>query len=154
MSKWLHLKDLEIADVDEKQVTVLIGANVPEAQVHEGCRRGGSGEPYAVWTVLGWAVLGPVDGANTLCSQALNVNFVKYGDELSDQQMKQFLRLEDIDMNRSSKKSMSVEDQEAMKIMKGSVCVVDGHYDVGMLRKVIPLSCQTTSRRQKEDCSL
>ena len=62
---------------------MLIGANVPEAQVHEECRR--SGEPYAVRTVLGWAVLGPVNVANGSSSQVVNVNFVKYGDELSDQ---------------------------------------------------------------------
>ena len=55
------------------------------------------------------------------------------GDELADQQMKQFLRLEDVDMNRSSKnKGMSVEDQEARKRMENSVCVVDGHHEVGM----------------------
>ena len=55
------------------------------------------------------------------------------GDELADQQMKQFLRLEDVDMNRSSKnKGMSVEDQETRKRIENSVCVVDGHYEVGM----------------------
>ena len=86
LSKWPHLKDLEIPDVDDEQVTMLIGGNVPEAhgQVHEEFRRGGSGEPYAVRTVLGWAVLGPVDAANTMCSKLKNVNFVKYGDELVD----------------------------------------------------------------------
>ena len=40
MSKWPHLKDLEIPDVDDAQVTMLIGANVPEAQVYEEFRRG------------------------------------------------------------------------------------------------------------------
>ena len=40
LSKWPHLKNLEIPDVDDEQVTMLIGANVPEAQVHEECRRG------------------------------------------------------------------------------------------------------------------
>ena len=39
LSKWPHLKDLEIPDVDDEQVTMLIGANVPEAQVHEEFRR-------------------------------------------------------------------------------------------------------------------
>ena len=63
------------------------------------------------------------------------MNFVKYGDELVDHQMKQFLRLEGIDMNRSSKKGMSIKDQEALKIMENSVCVVGGHYEVGMLWK-------------------
>ena len=108
LSRWPHLKDLNIPDVDDNQVTMLIGANVPEAQVHGECRRGRSGEPYAVRTVLGWAVLRPVNVTNGLSSQVVNVNFVKYGDELSDQQMRQFLRLDDIEMNRSSKKAMSV----------------------------------------------
>jgi len=44
LSKWPHLKDLEIADVDDEQVTILIGEYVPEAQVHEKRRRGGSVE--------------------------------------------------------------------------------------------------------------
>ena len=79
LPKWLHLKDLEIPDVHDEQVTMLIGG------------------------------------------------------ELADQKMKQFLRLEDVDMNRSSKnKGMSVEDQEARKRMGNSVCVVDEHYEVGM----------------------
>ncbi|XP_044170564.1 uncharacterized protein LOC122954581 [Acropora millepora] len=137
LSQWPHLKDLKIPDVEDNQVTMLIGANVPEAQVHEECRRGRSGEPYAVRTVLGWAVLGPVNVANGSSSQVANVNFVKYGDELSDQQMRQFLRLDDIDMNRSSKKAMSVEDQEALKRMENSVQIVDGHYEIGMLWKSV-----------------
>ena len=137
LSQWPHLKDLKIQDVEDNQVTMLIGANVPEAQVHEECRRGRSGEPYAVRTVLGWAVLGPVNVANGSSSQVANVNFVKYGDELSDQQMRQFLRLDDIDMNRSSKKAMSVEDQEALKRMENSVQIVDGHYEIGMLWKSV-----------------
>ena len=69
--------------------------------------------------------------ANSFSSQVVNVNFVEYGDELSDQQMRQFLRLDD--MNRSSKKAMSVEDQEALKRMENAVQIVDGHYEIGML---------------------
>ena len=151
LSKWPHLKDLEIPDGDDEQVTMLIGANIPEAQVHEEFRRGGSGEPHAVRTVLGWAVLGPVDAANAMCSQPKNVNFVKYGDELLDHQMKQFLRLEDIDMNRSSKKRMSIKDQEALKRMENSVSVEGGHYEVGMLWKSdtpwLPNNKQTAEAR-------
>ena len=73
--------------------------------------------------------------ANSSSSQVVNVNFVKYGDELLDQQMRLFLRLDDIDMNRSSKKAMSVEDQEALKRMENSVRVVDGHYEISILWK-------------------
>ena len=86
-----------------------------------------------------------------LCSHLKNVNFVKYGDELVDHQMKQFRRLEDIDMNRSSKKGMSIKDQGAKKRMENSVCVVGGHYEVGMLWKSdtpwLPNNKQTAEAR-------
>ena len=38
---------------------------------------------------------------------------------------------------------MSFEDQEALKRMEKSVCVVDGHYKIGMLSKSdIPLAAK------------
>ena len=80
-------------------------------------------------------MLGPVDAANILCSQAKNVNFVKYDDELSDQQMKQFLRLGDTAMDRGSKKGVSIEDQEALETMENSLRLVGGHFEVAMLWK-------------------
>ena len=113
LSRWPHLKDIVITEVDETQVTMLIGANVPEAQVHKECRKGKGGEPNAVGTMLGWAVLGPVDVVSSLNSHKVNVNFVNYDSELSDQQMEQFLRLEDVDMYKSSKQGVSIEDQKS-----------------------------------------
>ena len=52
LSKWPYLKDVEIPDVDVKQVTMYIVAIVSEVQVHKEYRRGGSGELCAVRTVL------------------------------------------------------------------------------------------------------
>ena len=40
LSKWPYLKDLEIPDVDDEQVTMLIGVNVPEAQVQKNLGEG------------------------------------------------------------------------------------------------------------------
>ena len=154
LSRWPHLKNIVIPEVDETQVTMLIGANVPEAQVHEECRKGKAGEPYAVRTMLGWAVLGPVDAVSSLNPQKVNVNFVNHGSELSDQQMEQFLRHEDIDMNKSSKKGMSIEDQESLNKVNNSVRLVNGHYSVGMLWKSEDLSCQKTDKWLKHGCSL
>lgn len=47
--------------------------------------------------------------------------------------MKQFLRLHDIGINRSSKKAMLVEDQETLKTVKDSVSVIYGHHETEML---------------------
>ena len=52
LSRWPHLKDIVIPEVDETQVTMLIGANVCETQVHEECRKG-KGENRMLFT-LGW----------------------------------------------------------------------------------------------------
>jgi hypothetical protein len=43
LSKWKHLDGIEIPEVDIDDVTVLIGANVPEVQVHLESRVGRSG---------------------------------------------------------------------------------------------------------------
>ena len=69
-------------------------------------------------------MLGPVDAVSSLNPQKVNVNFVKHGSELSDQQMEQFLRLEDVDMNKSSKKGMSIEDQESLNKMKDILSLI------------------------------
>lgn len=110
----------------------------------------------------GFAVLGPVDAVSSLNVQKMNVNFVKYGSELSDQQMEQFLRLEDIDMNNSSKKGMSIEDRESLNKMKNSVCLVNGHYSEVMLwknenpwlpdnRRMAEVRLQSLKRKLKRD---
>ena len=112
--------------------------------------------------MLGWAALVPVDAISSLNSQKVNVSFVKYGSELSDQQVEQFLRLEDIDMNKSSRKGMSVEDRESLNKMKNSVCLVNGHYSVGMLwknedpwlpdnRRMAEVRLQSLKRKLKRD---
>ena len=88
------------------------------------------------------------------------LKFVKYGIELSDQQMEQFLILEDVDMNKSSKKGMSDEDRESLHKMKNSVCLVNGHYSVGMLwtnedpwlpdnRRMVEVRLQSLKRKLK-----
>ena len=107
-------------------------------------------------------MLGPIDAANILCSQEKNVNFVKYGNELSDQQMKQFLRLGETDMDRGSKKGVSIEDQEALKRVENSLRLADGHFEVGMLwksdipwlpnnKQTVEVRLQSLKRKLKRD---
>lgn len=135
LSKWEHLKDIQPPEISGEEVTLLIGANVPEAQIQEEVRVGGAGEPYAVRTLLGWAIMGPLNSNIRSQSDKVNVNFLKYGSEMLDQQMSQFLGLENIDSISSSRKGMSVQDREALGKLNSSVRLVDGHYEVGMLWK-------------------
>ena len=120
----------------------VIGANIPEAQIHEEVRVGGAGEPYAACTLLGWAIMGPPNGNIRSQVDKVNVNFLKYGNETFDQQMSQFLGLENID-SISSRRNVS-PGREALGKLNSSVCPVDGHYEVGMLWKHKNPCCQTT----------
>ena len=135
LSKWEHLNDIQLPEIGGEEVTLLIGANVPEAQIHEEVCVGGVGEPYAVHTLLGWAIMGPLYGNIRSQFGKVNINFLKYGNETLDQQMTQFLGLENIDLISSSRKGMSVQDREALGKLNSSVRLVDGHYEVGMLWK-------------------
>ena len=135
LSKWEHFNDILLPEIGGEEVTLLIGANFPEAHIHEEVRVGGAGEPYAVRTLLGWATMGPLNGNIRSQFDQVNVNFLKYGNETLDQQMSQFLDLENIDSISSSRKGMSVQDREALGKLNSSVRLVDGHYEVGMLWK-------------------
>ena len=68
LEAWPHLKNLELPQVDGA-VTVWIGVDVPEAFWIAEERRGGSKEPYAVRSKLGWAIIGK--GVQTILKQRL-----------------------------------------------------------------------------------
>ena len=52
MQSWPHLADLKIPEVDSKNVTILLGANVIDAILQREVRRGAPGQPAAVLTAL------------------------------------------------------------------------------------------------------
>ena len=61
-----------------------------------------------------------------------NVNFIRYGDDKFDQQMKQIL--DKLPSKKSSVwKEMSDEDRRALAKLENTSCLKDGHYEVGML---------------------
>ena len=47
-SKWEHLNDIKLPEISGEDITLLIGANFPEAQIHEEVRVGGAEESNAV----------------------------------------------------------------------------------------------------------
>jgi len=81
-----------------------IGASVVEAQIHKEVLVGRGGEPYAIQTVLGWAIMGPLNSNIGSQSDKINVNFLKHGSEMLDQQISQLPGLENIDSISNRKK--------------------------------------------------
>ena len=133
---WPHLSDIELPEIQGKDVRLLIVCNSPEAFRVLEERRGARGQPVAVRSLLGWTLMGPVERLGG--DSNFNVNFVHLEsgrgdhDEALLQQLKKFWRTDFVDALCSSKVAMSVEDQKALKTMEDSVKIVSCHYQVAL----------------------
>jgi hypothetical protein len=65
VERWPHLRGLPLHPAHPREVMLLIGQDCPEALMPRTTVAGGRGEPYAVKTLLGWTVTGPVSDQRT-----------------------------------------------------------------------------------------
>lgn len=75
LGKWPHLKHLCLPEIDA-DVEILIGTNVPSALEPLEVIRSVDGGPFAVKTMLGWTVNGPLGGCTDSpgCQSAVTIN--------------------------------------------------------------------------------
>ncbi|KAL9982123.1 hypothetical protein ACROYT_G010928 [Oculina patagonica] len=133
--QWPHLSDIYLPEIDSKEVRLIIGCNVPDAFWVIEERRGGKGDPVAIRSILGWAIVGPIEKIED--EHSFNVNFVRLAeqrdeDEILLQQVENFWKTEFTNTIASTKVAMSVEDERALRIMEGSVKKVSGHYQIAL----------------------
>jgi len=141
--QWPHLRDIKLPSISEKEVQLIIGTNVPDALWVLEERHGNRGEPYTICTPLGWTLMGPMERSiGEDCH--LNVNLVRSAEALREDddclmhQLERFWAAENSGVIPESKVSMSVEDKEALAIMKQSVKLEDGHYQIALPWKQYP----------------
>ena len=135
LNSWPHLSDVQLHTVDERDVTLLIGSDTPQAFWVMEHRYGQPHEPYAILSPLGWSVMGPIRHSSDTCKG--NVNFQMMSDSLT-QEVEKLWTTEFNDMF-DCEDSMSVEDKYALKTMEESCKLVDGHYEIAMpWRKGMP----------------
>ena len=100
------LSDVKINVVDAS-VGLLIGNDVPKAlELKKGKKSNGAG-PYAVKTVFGWTINGPL-GRNAGLYRAANSIRV---DSMLNEQFKRFCNIEFNDSTFDNNVAMSVEDK-------------------------------------------
>ena len=118
-----NLQGIELPEIDNKEVRVLIGCNVPEAFWVLEEKRGSKGEPVAIRSPLGWTIRGPTEKIGQ--EDSFNVNFLRLEtqdvDQILSQQVEEFWKTDFVDSVSSSKVSMSVEDERALRIMEESL---------------------------------
>jgi len=111
--------------LDNKEVRVLIGCNVPDAFWVLEERRGSRAEPVAIRSLLGWTLIEPTKKVKEESSSYLN--FVRLecergrGEEALLQEVMNFWKTDFADSLSSSKVPLSVEDERALAIMEDFV---------------------------------
>jgi hypothetical protein len=129
VSRWSHLEGIEFPELKNQNVTLIIGSDVPEAHWALDQRRGRRKEPYAVKTLLGWTLLGPVE---TETRREFDVHFINRGDTDLQRQIERMFQMDFNETHATSATEMSVEDRKALSIMEDSAKLVDGHYQIAL----------------------
>ncbi|KAJ8031990.1 hypothetical protein HOLleu_25384 [Holothuria leucospilota] len=129
---WPHLKGIDLPKVDQVKVGLLIGQNSPEALMPIEVKKGNPGQPYAVKTILGWTVNGPL---SKLKEHVATSNFVT--NERLESQLERFWKLDSNDALNETK-GMSVNDSKVVAVWDESVSLIGDHYQMAVPFKSRP----------------
>ena len=121
--RWPHLQELPFRELDDKRVTMLIGCDVPEAHWVLDQRLGSRKQPYAIKTLLGWVLLGPLHG-NT---KRGTVNYARISEESIKDDIRRLYEAEFRD-TEENEHSFSIEDRKAIELVTQSTVLEKGHY--------------------------
>ncbi|CAL8098687.1 unnamed protein product [Calicophoron daubneyi] len=129
---WPHLRDLPLVGVANKEVSLLIGCDVPEAHWALEQRTGKRKQPYALRTLLGWVIRGPLEEnglgeAKVNCTQLLENDINKQLERLYHAEFSDVENLE---------RAYSMDDWKAINIVTASSGIVDGHFVVPLPWKI------------------
>lgn len=134
LQRWPHLRHIEIPEIDA-DVDLLIGTNVPRALEPWQVVRAVNGGPYAIKTILGWTVNGPLRGdcqiSDQKCLQPdITVNRISVArlDELWEKQLK----VDFPETLQDEQPGLSREDERFIELVSESAKLIDGHYSIGL----------------------
>ncbi|XP_022790960.1 uncharacterized protein LOC111330383 [Stylophora pistillata] len=159
VTSWPHLKRIEgkIPPYDDDvAIGLLIACNCPRAIKPVEVIRGKGEEPYAVQTLLGWSIVGPVAASDTskdghaldsTCHRVMTrevisgpsdsanqLSFVFHGktkEVINSLALNQMFELDFVEDKTRSKQSLSQEDRKFIEIAeKGIKHLKDGHYEL------------------------
>ncbi|KAL9954295.1 hypothetical protein ACROYT_G041814, partial [Oculina patagonica] len=147
VNSWPHLKKIQdkIPPYDENvEIGLLIGCNCPKAIKPTEVIRGKSEEPYAVRTLLGWSIVGPVATSDTplddhaldsTCNRIIarevipetsdsQLSFVFNGktkEVINPSAISQMFELDFVEHKNNSKHGLSKEDRKFIEIVEQGV---------------------------------
>ena len=127
---WQYLHGLQLVNVEPSKVTVVIGADVPEAFIQLDIKRGQQGQPLAIQTPFGWAIFGSSKSQeNDTKKFAVNTTFTS---ELNDA-VKKLWEFDSKIEHQSNEGDLSQNDKRCIEKLEQDTKLVDNKYEVPML---------------------
>ncbi len=134
VKKWKYLDEVHLPQIDAG-IGLLIGTNVPKILEPWKVINSREDGPFAVKTILGWIVNGPLDRENIQTNRdtgwpqvmANRISVVSL-DNLIQQQMSYDFP----ECKHAEKLEMSIEDRQFMESVSQSIKLVDGHYCIDL----------------------
>lgn len=130
LDKFAYLSDIRIPEINNNDVLLLIGTDVPAAHIPIEVRSGDAQDPYAIRTRLGWIVRGPISSTRT--TDEILVNFEQSSNDMLQQQLERLWTTDFGDKSGVEKTCMSVDDKSALETMESTIVYEDGHYKLGL----------------------
>lgn len=131
VKRWNHLSKVHIPSINAN-VDMLIGTNAPKIlepwEIVNSCGNG----PYAIRTVLGWVINGPLHGSSNGSDVDMELSSVVVN-RISISKLELMLSSQynhDFNEKPSEEKEMSREDQKCMEIMNTSATLQDNRYSL------------------------
>ena len=133
VDRWAYLQSIHVPHIDA-EIELLIGNDAPNVLEPKEIRESKDGGPYAVRTLFGWTINGPL---GRMSSSSSTTNRIQSSADLSTQ-FEKFCEMEFNDSQFTVEKTLSQEDKTALHTMEQSVRLRDGHYEVALPWKVFP----------------
>lgn len=135
-TRWPHLTGINTAfhEVSEDEITLLIGADRPEAFIAKEYRQGKTGQPIGILGIFGWSLFGPSTShvTNEISKEKeCNMNLIQTHKDKLEFQVDKFWSLETLGLKFNDSRKFSIEDREALDQMSSSIELLDDkHYQL------------------------
>ena len=123
--------DIQLPNVNTAEVHLLISQDHPDLLFPHETKKGKPGEPFAIWTALGWAINGPIS-----CKESGRVSshFIKSAHSIEND----FHKLWELDNTCVDDHTSSVADKKVLSIWESSLQSIDNHYMMDIPFKTRP----------------
>ena len=132
-NKFSHLKDVDFHLSDVDNVSILIGADIPELHICYDVRQGSKNQPIALLTLLGWVLMG---GTESKPSQ-INSYHIFVNNKNLKNSIENFWKVDSYDTTIDDNPSLLPQNEKkALDILEKAVIKINGHYLLGLLWRV------------------